>query len=304
MATTTRKRSNASSHQKSLKPPVPTAPPQPANGNGSSPSNGETLRQLYFGLLKCRMAEEFAQQRLSTTEYDFAVGHEAVVVGTTFGLRAEDTLTASPANFAALVAGGTPLQHLLMKEAGKRSASCAAGGVVASASLPRDPFNVGTGVALAHKIEKKGNVVIALCTEKSPALDLWHEALKFAGTHKLPILYVVKGGASDPASTGPQNAHLEDHSFMARDYGFPGIIVDGGDVVAVWRVAQESLHRARNGAGPTLIDCTMESTRDPLAQMEHYMRKRSVWDEEWKKQISQQIRAEMETAAAEPAGKA
>ena len=48
---------------------------------------------------------------------------------------------------------------------------------------------------------------------------------------------------------------------MARDYGFPGIIVDGSDVVAVWRVAQESIHRARNGAGPTLIDCRMESAR-------------------------------------------
>ena len=62
---------------------------------------------------------------------------------------------------------------------------------------------------------------------------------------------------------------------MARDYGYPGIIVDGQDVVAVWRVAQESIHRARNGAGPTLIDCRMDSKRDPLAHMEHYMRKRN-----------------------------
>ena len=296
MATTTRKRPDASSHKKSLEPPAPTALPQPANGNGNSPSSGAALRQLYFGLLKCRMVEEFAQRRLPATEYDFAIGHEAVIVGTTFGLRPEDTITATKANLAARVAGGTSLQQL-MRGGGDGSASCGPGGVVAPASLPSDPFNIGTGVALAHKIEKKGNVVIALCTEESPALDRWLEALKFAGTQKLPILYVIKSAASDPSLTGSQNAHLDDFSFLARDYGFPGIIVDGGDVVAVWRVAQESLHRARNGSGPTLIDCTMESAKDPLAHMEHYMRKRSVWDDEWKKQISRQIRAETEAAA-------
>jgi len=300
METTTRKPPDTSSRKKSLsKTPITTGLSQPANGNGGSPSNGEVLRQLYFGLLKCRVVEQFAQQRLSTTEYDFVTGQEAVVVATTFGLRAEDTVTASRANVAALVAGGTSLRHLLMKGGGNPSASYGSGAVVTLASLPTDPFNIGTGVALAHKIEKKGNVVIALCTETSPPLDRWHEALKFAGAHKLPILYVVKGAAANSPAAGSQNAHLDDFSFMARDYGFPGIIVDGGDVVAVWRVAQESLHRARNGAGPTLIDCTMEAAKDPLTHMEHYMRKRSVWDEEWKKQISRQARAEMEAAVEE-----
>jgi pyruvate dehydrogenase E1 component alpha subunit len=243
------------------------------------------------------MVEEFVQRQSPSAEYDFAIGHEAVVVATTFGLRAEDTITASSVNLAARVAGGGSLQNLFTQ--GDRNNCCSSGlaAVVSPASLSNDPFNLGTGGSLVHKIERKGNVVIALCPEESPPLDRWHEALKFAGAHKLPILYVIKSGAADPASTGPQNAHLEDHSFMARDYGFPGIIVDGTDVVAVWRVTQESLHRARNGAGPTLIDCTMDLARDPLAHMEHYMRKRSVWDDEWKKQISRQIRAELEAAA-------
>ena len=260
--------------------------------------------RLYSGLLKCRLLEELVQRQSPPAEHDFAIGHEAVAVATTFGLRAEDTVAASSANLAACVAGGVRLQNLLTQVSRVNSCRYGSGAVVTPASLSSDPLNLGTGVALVHKIEHKGNVVIALCTEESPALDRWQEALKFAGTHKLPILYVIKSGATDPASSGPQNAHLEDYSFMARDYGFPGIIVDGGDVVAVWRVAQESLHRARNGAGATLIDCTMDSARDPLAHMEHYMRKRSVWDNEWKKQISQQIRAEMEAAAAELAGKA
>jgi pyruvate dehydrogenase E1 component alpha subunit len=299
MATTTKNSSNASSRNQSLsKPPVTIPAARPANGNGTSASasNGEVLRQLYLALLKCRLVQEYAQRRLPAAGYDFALGHEAVVVGATFGLRPEDTITASSGNLAALLAGGAPLHYLLMQ--GDRSNSCSygLGTVVASATLPGDPFNLGTGIALAHKIERKGNVVIALCAEDSPSLEPWYEALKFAGAHKLPILYVVKGAALAPSSTGAQNAHLEDFSFMARDYGFPGIIVDGGDVVAVWRVAQESLHRARNGAGPTLIDCRMEASQDPVAHMQHYMRKRSVWDDRWKKQVSQQISREMKAA--------
>jgi pyruvate dehydrogenase E1 component alpha subunit len=304
MATTNRNRSATSSRKKSLsKQPVTVAALQTANGNSASPapSNREVLRQLYLALLRCRLVEEYAQRRFSAQEYDLAIGHEAVVAGTIFGLRMEDTITALGRNFAALVSRGLPLKFLLEQK--DKASSCSYGfdGVVAPASLPADPFNMGTGIALAHKFEKKQNVVIAICAEESPSLDRWRDALNFAGAHKLPILYVVKGGAANPPSSDPQNTHLEDFSFTARDYGFPGIIVDGGDVVAVWRVAQESLHRARNGAGPTVIDCRMESSHDPLAHMEHYMRKRGVWDDAWKKQITKQFKAEIEAAAKSPA---
>lgn len=305
MATTTRNRSDATSSKKSLgKQPVTTAPPQAVNGNGASPSNEEVLRQLYLALLKCRLVQEYAQRLSTAAEFDFAIGQEAVVIGTTFGLRPEDTITASAGNVAAVLSRGTPLNCLLKQGDRDKSCSHGLGSVIAPTCLPVDPFNIGTGIALAHKIEQKGNVVVALCATESPSLDRRHEGLKFAGTHKLPILYVIKGATADPSSTGPQSAHLEDFSFTARDYGFPGIIVDGGDVVAVWRVAQESLHRARNGGGPTLIDCRMESHQDPLAHMEHYMRKRSVWDDNWKKQATKEIRTEMEAALAEPAKKA
>ena len=163
--------------------------------------------------------------------------------------------------------------------------------------MPQDPFNLATGIALAHKLTKQRHVVVAFCPEESPALENWHEALKLAGVHKLPILYVIKNGVADQQSSSEHAPHLEAFSFMARDYGYPGIIVDGQDVVAVWRVAQESIHRARNGSGPTLIDCRTDAGRDPLAHMEHYMRKRNVWDDGWKKQTEAQIKIEIEKAS-------
>ena len=58
-------------------------------------------------------------------------------------------------------------------------------------------------------------------------------------------------GAPDWTIPGRRkHSALEEFSFLAKDYGFPSILVDGKDVVAVWRAAQESIHRARNGSWP------------------------------------------------------
>jgi TPP-dependent pyruvate/acetoin dehydrogenase alpha subunit len=287
MATRVRSGSDKSSRKTSqTKPPLAAAAPQTISSNGSSATNGETLRKLYTALLRCRLAQERA--RIShSTDYELFLGHEAVTAGTTADLGTEDTIAASPRNLAALVARGLPFEKLLTERHDLP-------GSISRTSLPEDPFNLGTGIALAHKLSGKRNVVVAFCEKEIVSLEHWQEALKFAGVHKLPILYVVRSGAPDEASATGQPAYLEQFSFLARDYGFPGIVVDGRDVVAVWRVAQESIHRARNGAGATLIDCATESARDPLEHMEHYMRKRNAWDDEWRNQIAAQISGELE----------
>ena len=107
----------------------------------------------------------------------------------------------------------------------------------------------------------------------------------------------------------------------AEAYGFPGITVDGNDVIAVWRVTQESIHRARSGAGPTLIECRTWrwqtevdhdsagrgsrtklmhawKTHDPLHHMEHYMKKRSLWQQTRKDTLVEQYQAELAKAVA------
>ncbi len=265
----------------------PLTPSKTVGTNGSSPSSQETLRHLYTSLLRCRLVQE--QARKSGGDYDLAIGHEAVIVGPTAELSAEDTIAAPGRNLAALVARAASVAGLSTDP----SSGQPAWKPIFSPSMPQDPFNLATGMALTHKLEKQRRVVIAFCPQESPALETWHAALKFAGVHKLPVIYVIKNGVADQQSSADHAPHLEPFSFMARDYGYPGIIVDGQDVVAVWRVAHESIHRARNGSGPTLIDCRTDARRDPLAHMEHYMRKRNVWDEAWRKQAEAQIRGDI-----------
>ena len=295
MVTKSRNQSAKVPHKKTIpvKSNQPASAVKSVSSNGSSsPSSRDTLRKLYTALLRCRMVQGQAR-RLPASGYEVALGQEAVVVGPTAELGAEDTITAAPANLGALVARGVALESLPANATADRRAHVNS---ITPASLPDDPFNLGTGVALAHKLAKKNHVVVAFCPQASPALETWHEALKFAGVHKLPILYVIMNGVADQQSSSEHAPHLEAFSFMARDYGYPGIIVDGQDVVAVWRVAQESIHRARNGSGPTLIDCRTDPSRDPLTYMEHYMRKRNVWDEDWKRSTEEAIREAIEKA--------
>jgi TPP-dependent pyruvate/acetoin dehydrogenase alpha subunit len=288
--------------------PLNAAQVQPLHGNGASPSNHDVLRRLYSSMLKCRMATERAQRLpggRQPADYDFDLGHEAVVIGATLELGPEDTIAASPRNFTAQIAKGTSLKDLLSPKARRNGLQtpAVANGLAWASTASFDPFNLGTGLALAHRFEKRRNVVVALCAEDTAPPDRLHEAMKFAGIHRLPIIYVLKSDSTFELGPAKRNPVLEELSFMERDCGFPAIIVDSNDAVAVWRVAQESIHRARNGGGPTLIECETQSSyaNDPLAQMEHYMKKRGAWDDQWRQDTTLLIEAEMEAAAARKA---
>ena len=288
MATKARNASGKQIQQKNGTQSTASVAPTTTSSNGSSPSNGEMLRSLYVSLLRCRlMGERVLSSPGLVGKYHFAVEEEAVAVGATADLGTGDTMAASRRNLVALAAAGVRSHDLL---SGFEGCGCHAAALLAFSSLSEDPFNAGTGIALAHKLAKQRHVVVAFGGEDAASLASGCEAMKLAGSGKLPVIYVIQNGEGD----GGYAPHLRPVSLLARDGGFPGVIVDGQDVVAVWRVAQESIHRARNGGGPTLIDCRMDAARDPLGHMEHYLRKRSLWDEAWRKKAEAKIRAELE----------
>ena len=257
------------------------------------------LRKLYASLLSCRLIEEQLERTSNPGHYEFVIGEEAVATGAVADLSAGDTLAASPLDLVALVVGGNVLVHEEKTHPSKRSLGGETGldgaatlseapSLLSLVSLADDPFILGTGIAMAHKLARKRHLVVAIARQVS-SLEPWREAFRMAVSQKLPIVYVMKNRGANDSEHAP---HLKPVSFMAREGGFPGIVVDGQDVVAVWRVAQESIHRARNRGGPTLIDCRMDAARDPLAHLEHYMRKRGVWDEKWRREMQAQLRRE------------
>ncbi|MDP9267296.1 MAG: thiamine pyrophosphate-dependent dehydrogenase E1 component subunit alpha [Acidobacteriota bacterium] len=309
---------------------APAAKPQ---GNGAAPLNPEILKRLYYYMVKCRMVEERARtlfkQGKFAGNYYAAVGQEATEVGTTIDLEKDDYIAPSHRNFVTNIMKGTPLERMYAQlyarktspDQGRSSpAHCgyAETHVITPSSTIAAQLNIGTGVALAFQLEKKPNIVVALSGDGSTSLGFWHEALNFAGVRKLPIVYIVENNRYAESVNIKYQTAVEDLSVKATAYGFPGITVDGNDVVAVYRVAREAIRRAREGNGPTLIECKtyrwyghseidpakyrepaeLEAwkAKDPIPAMERYLKSQNLWADEWKQKISEEITAEIEKA--------
>jgi len=239
---------------------------QASSGNGAEPLSAELLKRLYSYMLKCRTVEERARvlfkQGKFAGNYYAAVGQEATEVGCSIDLEEQDCIAPSHRDFISHIMKGTPLKFMFAQlyarktspDQGRSSpAHCgyAPLNIITPASTIAAQLNIGTGVALAYKMQKKPNIVVAFSGDGSTSLGSWHEALNFAGVARLPIVYVVQNNLwAESVSVKLQTA-VEDLSVKAQAYGFPGVTVDGNDVVEVYRAAREAIHRARSGGGPT-----------------------------------------------------
>jgi len=301
--------------------------------NGTPRLDENTLRRLYSYMLKCRMVEERARllfrQGKFAGNYYAAVGQEATEVGATIDLEPEDTIAPSHRNFVTNIMKGTPLKLMYSQlyarktspDQGRSSpAHCgyAPLNIITPASTIAAQLNIGTGVALAYKMQKRQNVVLALSGEGSTSLGFWHEAVNFAGVHKLPIVYIVENNRWAESVPVRLQTAVEDLSVKAQAYGFPGLTVDGNDVVAVYNAARQAIERARHGDGPTLIECktyrwyghseidpakyrTPEEVeywkaKDPISFMERYLDLHGLWADEWKQELVNQFNTEIDEA--------
>jgi TPP-dependent pyruvate/acetoin dehydrogenase alpha subunit len=304
-----------------------------ASANGSGLISNEKLRQLYATMLKCRTLEERARvlfkQSKFTGNYYAAVGQEAAAVGVAQDLRVEDTIGPSHRDFITGFIKGAPLDkmfcHLFARANSPdrgRSSPAHFGyqplNVITPASTIAAQLNIATGVALANKMKKNDNISVAFSGDGSTSLGFWHEALNFAGVHDLPIVFVCQNNLWAESVNLQFQTKVPDISVKAQAYGFPGITVDGNDVVAVYRVAQEAIARARRGQGPTLIECKTYrwyghseidpakyrdpeevekwKAKDPILGMEKYLTGKGLFTAEWKQEIVDGFNKELDAA--------
>jgi TPP-dependent pyruvate/acetoin dehydrogenase alpha subunit len=113
---------------------------------------------------------------------------------------------------------------------------------------------VAVGMALAFRIRDEPRVAVAWCGEGASARGDAHEGMNLAGVRRLPVVFVIDNNQwaySTPAYLEYACEHLADR---AAAYGFDGVVVDGTDVLAVYREAKRAIEKARAGGGPTLIE--------------------------------------------------
>ncbi len=128
-------------------------------------------------------------------------------------------------------------------------------GVIGATSMLGATLPVATGVALAFKIRRRPNLSVALFGEGSTSRGDFHEALNFAGIHKLPVLFLCENNLYAFSTPTRLQMPVETVAERAEAYGMKGVRVNGNDLLRVLSVTEEAARRARAGEGPTLIEC-------------------------------------------------
>jgi TPP-dependent pyruvate/acetoin dehydrogenase alpha subunit len=257
------------------------------------------------------------------------VGQEAVDVGTCYGLRKDDTIMPTHRGKGKYLLKGVDMKVMMAGMFGRRNGSGKGRGpashsgdnsigLLAGTGLIGSGIPISTGAALAMKLRRKDSVALHFFGDGASNRGDFHEALNMAGVMKLPIVYVCDNNCYAMTVPTACAMAIEDISIRAQGYGFPGVTVDGNDVLAVYEVTRAAIARARKGEGPTLIECKTyrwmgHSINDPavyrspeeveawkqkcpIKRFEEYLRKRGLLDDSKVKEVYRGVNDEIDEA--------
>ena len=275
-----------------------------------------------------RMRRLFRQGRFEGTFYS-QIGQEACDVVIACQLKREDFVGPSHRDLGASVGKGVPLEALATQvynrvdsPDGGRYTAChywhPEYWVMQPSTSIMMNWIAATGAAFGFRMLKRDNVAVAFGGDGATAHGDFHEGCNFAGVHRLPIVYVIQNNLWAESLPLSLTTALRDLSDRADAYGFPGVTVDGNDVVAVWNATRTALERARGGDGPTLIemktyrwfghsdidpadyrsDDEVEEwiERDPLPRYVAWLEETGVLDEDGLEEIQERVRQGVEQA--------
>jgi pyruvate dehydrogenase E1 component alpha subunit len=150
----------------------------------------------------------------------------------------------------------------------------------------------------------------------------FHEGLNFAGVFAVPAVFVCQNNQWAISVPLKRQTAARTLAQKAIAYGFSGIQVDGNDIFAVYRATHEALNRARDGKGPTLVECvtyrlgdhtTADDAsryrsreeveqwrrRDPIERLKKYMEIEGLWNKSYDEAVRSEAREKVEQAVHE-----
>ncbi len=230
----------------------------------------EQLLDIYYWMFLTRTVAQRERMLNRMGKSPFAItgeGHEAAQVGVAYALRPrQDWVLPYYRDIGvALVIGQTPRDLLLALMSKAEDISSGGRNMPSHFSDPKLRIVVGSapvatqlpqaaGVAFASKLQHKDEVTAVFFGDGATSVGDTHEAMNFAGIHKLPVIFVCENNQYAISVPWRLQAAVEDVSIRAQGYGFTGVTVDGNDVLAVYGAAREAVERARGGGGPSFIE--------------------------------------------------
>jgi TPP-dependent pyruvate/acetoin dehydrogenase alpha subunit len=230
----------------------------------------EDLLQIYRNMLVTRGVEErghilYRQGKIPGSFYT-GRGNEASAVGVAMAMGPDDVGTPLHRDMGVHITRGVEPWRIFAQYMGRADGPTqgrdgnvhmadARLGLLAMVSHLPAMLPVAVGCALAFRIREEQRVAVAWYGEGASARGDAHEGMNFAGVRRLPVVFICDNNQwaySTPAHLEYAVEHLADR---ATAYGFDGVVVDGTDVLTVYRETKRAIDKARSGGGPTLIEC-------------------------------------------------
>jgi TPP-dependent pyruvate/acetoin dehydrogenase alpha subunit len=225
---------------------------------------------LYRDMLRIRRFEErvyllFLEGEIPGTVHQYQ-GQEAVAVGVCSALERTDWITSTHRPHGHALAKGVTSRAAMAELYGKATGCCRGRGgsmhlgdpdvgMLPAIAIVGGGNTVVTGLGLAFKLRRSGQVAACFFGDGGANEGAFHEGLNFAAVQRLPVVFVCENNLYGASTPYTQVSLVEDVAARAAAYGGPGRIVDGMDVLAVHEATAEAVAAARAGRGPTLVEC-------------------------------------------------
>ncbi|HEY3216788.1 MAG TPA: thiamine pyrophosphate-dependent dehydrogenase E1 component subunit alpha [Candidatus Eisenbacteria bacterium] len=301
----------------------------------------DDLRGLFRHMLRMRVLDQrmlSLQRQGRVGFYGTSTGEEAAVTGSAYALSPTDWVFPALRQMGVSLWRGTSVQEIVCQLIGNR------GDVLIGRQMPchfsdRKVLTVawssviGTqlphamGAAWAAKLLKHDTVCMGYLGDGATSSADFHAAANFGGVFRLPVVFFCQNNQWAISVPLERQTASQGLAIKAVAYGFPGVQVDGNDVLAVIAATREAVDRARRGDGPTLIEAVTFrmgghsssddptryrdpglvsewERRDPVARFRTYLRAKGLVaagdEERWTQEFNDEISAAIQEAEALP----
>lgn len=294
------------------------------------------LLQIYRGMLMIRAFEEMAREMYQAGQLPrrghLYIGQEAVAAAALAALADDDYVTSTHRGHGHAIARSGDFNGAMAELACKDGGfSRGKGGSMHVAAFDRGmlgafpivgaSITMAVGGALAARVLGNGRVAIGFFGDGASNQGTFHEGLNLASIWDLPVIFLCENNRYAIFTRQENVMRVKNVADRAAGYGIPGIVVDGMDPLAVYRVVREAAARARSGGGPTLVEAMTyrlggHSTgdpgtgyrsreeveewraKDPIPRFRHHLLESGTVDEPELSRIEESVTREMEEAAA------
>jgi acetoin:2,6-dichlorophenolindophenol oxidoreductase subunit alpha len=304
------------------------------NIQGGKKMDNNKLKKLYETMLRERL---FVNEQIRQNNRGYIRGYlhcyngeEAIAAGVCSDLDNNDSVFSTHRAEGHLIAMGADFKKIMAECFGKKGGYCYGMGgpmhmsapdigLIHSNGVVGGGIGLAVGAAFTHKYKEDRGVAISFFGDGASNQGILYEGMNLASIWDLPVVFVLENNQYASSSSVKEMIAIENIADRAKGFSMPGYTINGNDVLEVYETSSKAIERARDGEGPTFIECKTYRTRGhneadpqwyyrskeevkkweeecPIKKMKKYLIDNELMTEEEDKKLNDEIKQELEEA--------